>query len=568
MPPSLSFLTNRRTSAHAASAIQALRTAIVAIPHLAAILIMLFTEHAFEQRLAFLFSWVLLNCLLLVLLRRPALSGAISLATVVLLIALSELKYKVLWMTVSFVDLMVIDKDSIGFLLGIFPGLRSIVLLATALAIPIAWALWTFDPFRIRRHAAALGALASVTGLIGISYAIPLEPFRAFYGDNHVSGFARSGVDAISALISQGFMESDPVASEHLAAPSPSCQPTDKPPHIILVHDESSFDIRRAPGIKVPSGYGAQFQSFDGRERNFIVEGAGGPSWYTEYNVLAGLSARTFGRFAYFVSRIAAGRVERGLPNALRRCGYHTFSIYPAHGGFMSAASFQKTLGVENFYDASALGAGDAEPDDFYYRAASRLIERNRAGGPMFIYVYLAANHFPWDYRWRPDLATSWKDLGNNGEVDEYLRRQTLGMRQYNDFLDHLKKQFSGEPFLLVRYGDHQPDFASTIIEPRLDDAAIERRIFEYDPRYYTTYYAIDALNFHPVNVTSALDTIEGPYLPLIAQEAAGIPLEPSFAEQKKILERCHGLFYACSDGAEARRFNRLLIDAGLIKGL
>jgi hypothetical protein len=31
---------------------------------------------------------------------------------------------------------------------------------------------------------------------------------------------------------------------------------------------------------------------------------------------------------------------------------------------------------------------------------------------------------------------------------------------------------------------------------------------------------------------------------------------------------RCHGIFYACGDGAEARRFNRLLIDAGLIHGL
>ena len=44
--------------------------------------------------------------------------------------------------------------------------------------------------------------------------------------------------------------------------------------------------------------------------------------------------------------------------------------------------------------------------------------------------------------------------------------------------------------------------------------------------------------------------------------------LDPSFAEQKRILERCRGLFYRCSGGAEARRFNRLLIDAGLIKGL
>jgi hypothetical protein len=50
--------------------------------------------------------------------------------------------------------------------------------------------------------------------------------------------------------------------------------------------------------------------------------------------------------------------------------------------------------------------------------------------------------------------------------------------------------------------------------------------------------------------------------------EAAGLPLDPAFVEQKRILKRCNGLFYRCAKGAEARRFNRLLIDAGLIKRL
>jgi hypothetical protein len=64
------------------------------------------------------------------------------------------------------------------------------------------------------------------------------------------------------------------------------------------------------------------------------------------------------------------------------------------------------------------------------------------------------------------------------------------------------------------------------------------------------------------------MDTIDGAYLPLVIQEAAGIPLDPSFAEQKAIMLRCGGMFYACKRGEEARRFNRLLIDAGLIHGL
>ena len=75
-------------------------------------------------------------------------------------------------------------------------------------------------------------------------------------------------------------------------------------------------------------------------------------------------------------------------------------------------------------------------------------------------------------------------------------------------------------------------------------------------------------MNFKPVDLSSALPTLEAPYLPLLVQEAAGVPLDPSFAEQRKILQRCHGAFYSCASGEEARRFNRLLIEAGLIKGL
>ncbi len=143
-----------------------------------------------------------------------------------------------------------------------------------------------------------------------------------------------------------------------------------------------------------------------------------------------------------------------------------------------------------------------------------------------------------------------------------------MSFRDYAELLDRLRRDFPGESFLLVRYGDHQPDFATTLIDPSLDEAAIAERLAQYDPRYFTTYYAIDAVNFKPVDVSSALDTLEGPYLPLIVQESAGLPLDSSFAEQKTILSRCKGLFYGCADGAEARRFNRLLIDAGLIKGL
>ncbi len=527
------------------------------------------TEIDFVSRLGFLLSWGIVNFFWIALLRRPALSGALSLTMVVVLVLLSRLKHDVVQMTANFVDLMVIDRDTAAFLFTIFPNLRWSVIGAAILIGPLMYALWWLDPFRIRRLPALACKLACLAALAGYSLTFPDEAWRGYYDDGYLSKFARSGVTAVSDFIHYGFMESDAVASVRLKVPLlDSCHPAGRRPNIIMIHDESSFDIRAADGVKVPSGYGNHFKSFDGKERKFLAESNGGPSWYTEYNVLAGLSARSFGRFAYFVTRIASGRVERGLPLSLRRCGYDTFSLYPAFGAFMSARSFQTTTGIEQFYDAHDLGAKDVEPDSFFYDSALKLMSQQPSDKPLFVFVYLAANHFPWETRFRPDLTPSWRAAGNSPTVDEYLRRQAMSAGDYKAFVASLKKKFASEPFLIVRYGDHQPEFSPHLLDPALDERGIGNKLENYDPRYYATYYAIDAVNFEPVQSPAVMDTIDGAYLPLVIQEAAGIPLDPSFAEQKEIMLRCNGVFYACKDGAEARRFNRLLIDAGLIHGL
>jgi hypothetical protein len=551
------------------AAIGVWRLLAVAAPQMAALAIMVQTEADFGSRVCFLLSWGTLNFFFLALLRRPALSGALSLTLVVALVLLSRFKHEVVQMTANFVDLMVIDHDTASFLLTIFPNLRWSLVAAGLVTLPLMYALWWLDPFRVRRLPALACKLACLAALSGYAVIWPDEDWRSYYDDGYLSKFARSGVTAVSDFISDGFLESDAVASGRLKIPLvDSCHPAGRRPNIILIHDESSFDIRAAEGVKLSPGYGAQFRSYDGVERKFLAESNGGPSWFTEYNVLAGLSSRSFGRFAYFVTRIASGRVERGLPIALRRCGYNTLSLYPAFGAFMSARSFQATTGIQRFYDARDLGARDVEPDGFFYDKALGLMAEQPPGAPLFTFVYLAANHFPWQTRLRPDLTPSWRPLGNAPVIDEYLRRQAMSASDYAAFVAGLKKKFPAQPFLIVRYGDHQPEFAPHLLDPSLDAAGVGKKLEKYDPRYFATYYAIDAINFEPVKSPAVMETIDAAYLPLVIQEAAGIPLDPSFEEQKNIMLRCNGLFYACKDGAEARRFNRLLIDAGMIKGL
>src|SRR6195952_1380916 len=556
-------------AARGVAAIGIWRLLAVAMPHLAALVIMVRTEADFGARTGFLLSWGILNFFFIALLRRPALSGALSLTLVVILVLLSRLKHDIVQMTANFVDLMVIDRDTAAFLFTIFPHLRWSVIAAAVVTIPLMYALWWLDPFRIRRLPAAACALACLAALVGYAFAWPDEAWRGYYDDGYLSKFSRSGVTAVSDFVNYGFMESDTATVDRLKVPLvDACHPAGRRPNIIMIHDESSWDIRQADGIKVPAGYGSHFKSFDGKERKFLAESNGGPSWFTEYNVLAGLSSRSFGRFSYFVTRIASGRVERGLPLALRRCGYSTISLYPAYGAFMSARSFQLTTGIQRFLDARDLGAKDVEPDSFFYDKALKLMSQEPPATPLFTFIYLAANHFPWETKFRADLTPAWRNPGYEPVVDEYLRRQAMSVDDYGSFVARLKKQFPAEQFLIVRYGDHQPEFSPHVLDPDLDEAGVGKKLMDSDPRYYGTYYAIDAINFEPVKSPAVMDTVDAAYLPLVIQEAAGIPLDPSFEEQKKIMLRCKGLFYACKDGAEARRFNRLLIDAGMIKNL
>jgi hypothetical protein len=537
--------------------------------HVAALAVMVATEVDLVGKAAYLLVWGLLNFLWLALFRRPVASALISLIFIVVLVLLSQFKHDKLWMTVDFVDLMIIDKDTSAFLLTALPSLRLPIGLLATTAVALLVLVWRLDPLRVRIRTIAISSTLCMGSIVSLSLCFPTGLYEDFLGQNYVSKFARTGVEAVREFVGHGYLESDASATENLKGISgAACSPSRKLPHIILLHDESSFDVTAAPGLKVPVGYHQHFQSFDGKARRLIVEGAGGPSWLTEYNVLTGLSARSYGRFATSVTRIAAGRVGRGLPLSLSSCGYKTFSLYPFYGAFLGSRAFQTTAGVEHYLDMSDLGTRSFEADSFYFDQATRIINREHGNGPLFLYVYTVANHFPWDTRLRPELTPNWKDLGNPPSIDEYVRRQIMTAHDYGALLEQLRKEFPTEHFLIIRYGDHQPEFGRHVIDPSLSEDAIARHLEASDPRYFTTYYAIDAVNFVPADLSSALDGLEAPYLPLVLQEAAGVPLDATFKEQKKILRRCNGLFYRCNDGAEARRFNRLLIEAGLIKGL
>jgi hypothetical protein len=554
---------------------------VVAALHLAALAVLFTTEYGPFAITLSLLAWVFVNCLFLLVLPRPGIAAALALALVALLIVLSRFKFDILQLSLTFLDFLIVDRDTFSFLLSVFPRLRTQLIVAAVIAVPLLWAIWRADPFRAARRLSLAVLAVTTLSMSAMSIASPEQAWEPFQGVNHISSLARSGVVAVSRLASTGWIEADPPASGRLtprayAAGGPAlpsgedCDTSAKRPHVIMLLDESSFDISAAPGVKVPPGYSDYFKSMDGKQRTMIAEATGGPTWYTEFNVLTGMSARSFGDLKFYVTRITANRIGRGLPQALQRCGYKTISLYPTYGDFLSARAFQKGVGVDRFIDMADMGVReDMQPDKFYFDQALKAFAAEQGSqSPVFMFVYLTANHFPWTSTYRPDLTPDWTPPGNTAEIDEYIRRQAMTAKDYRDFTTRLARDYPDQSFLVLRFGDHQPAISQKLLEPGIDRQRLAQRLMTVDPRYFSTYYALDGINFRPPDLSSALETLDAAYIPLVIQEAAGVPLDPSFQEQKKIMLRCKGMFYACKDGAEARRFNRLLIDAGLVRGL
>src|SRR5262245_64220483 len=141
--------------------------ALIAALHLAALALLLWSEAGFVPKLAFCLAWGLLNFFWLAVLRRPAVSAALSLALVVILILLPRLKYEIVWMTANFLDVMIINADTVSFLLAVKPELYQKVLITVCLVLPALALIWRIDPFRIRRRTAAAGFFACTAALLG-----------------------------------------------------------------------------------------------------------------------------------------------------------------------------------------------------------------------------------------------------------------------------------------------------------------------------------------------------------------------------------------------------------------
>ena len=157
------------------------------------------------------------------------------------------------------------------FLLSIFPDLRTILLIV-AVADRFPAADHDLAARSVPRAAARFRSLAARPACAAHHRPVARRPGGAL---GAVPGHqSRLDLRALRRhdgyeLSTKGWIDFDTTTSDQLrAAADETCHPSGKPPNIIMVLDEASFDITAVPGIKVPPGLRRHFQSFDGKKRS------------------------------------------------------------------------------------------------------------------------------------------------------------------------------------------------------------------------------------------------------------------------------------------------------------
>ncbi|MBX9846904.1 MAG: sulfatase-like hydrolase/transferase [Xanthobacteraceae bacterium] len=506
------------------------------------------------------------------MMRRILVATAMTAALLVIVGTVSAIKQDITDLPLHAYDLVTLAMRPAAqaALWATHPLWMTALLAAMAASAALAAVAWRFDGTRVRRwHALA----AIPVCMMAIWFATLLRGERThdemFEVNSRVALFFASWTETSEALWRGRVVEAAATPGGAPFQIPAACHPSTKPPHIILIHEESVAQPSQFPGLRYDKSIDSFFHSHDGRLHKLRVETYGGASWLTEFSVLTGLSAHFSGGLGNFLQQVMAGKVRDTLPQALARCGYRNVALYPMLRIYLGINRFFAATGIHEILDANDQRAtSPVERDHFYFNNALGALERHlkTSQQPMFLFVETMAAHGSYDYAYMPEEKVPGGGPGTPPRMHEYLRRLAMAKIDYDAMRADLERRFPNERFLIVHYGDHQP----TATQPLLGfdkDEPVDTIMRSGKDAAFITYYAVDGVRYAPPPLP-AVDVLDVPYLGAVILEAAGLPLSDVYRERRRLMALCEGHYRNCAARAEILKFHRRMIDSGLMDAL
>ena len=489
---------------------------------------------------------------------------------VVLIVAISSIKRAVMNMVMHAYDIIfyLSSWSTISYLWS--DQRRYLVALAGALIgfAGATWLAYRADGTCVsRRWAAAALPFALMLAWYGAAAKGERRHMQFYYENLYVSSFYASWGETLEALWRGALLEAAPraAAGPVFALPS-ACTLGAKPPHVLLIHEESVVQPALFPTLHYDHAVDPFFHSYDDQTHRLRVETYGGASWLTEFSILAGVSTHAFGGMRQFVQSFTQNKLKETLPQVFERCGYRNVVFYPLLRNFVSNDRFYSSIGLKEIIDMRAQGAKSTqERDHFYFANAMAEMEKHFKSSrkPLFMYIQTMSAHWPYDFKYQPDVDVPGGGPGTDPEMHEYLRRLSLAKMDFDALMSELRHRFPLERFLVVHYGDHHPMATRTLLGFDADTEA-EDVALTPDSVGFITYYAVRGVNYR-VPTLPQFETLDVPYLGTVILDAAGLPLSDSHRERKRLMLLCRGRYQTCEHRDEILLFHRRLIDSGVM---
>ena len=293
-------------------------------------------------------------------------------------------------------------------------------------------------------------------------------------------------------------------------------------PDLFFVLQESTFPpALMRPGYAPRSLFGAGNEpGIDGYTGPLHVHTFAGATWKTEFSVTTQMAPQEFGSDGLYVFYQLEGRIKQSIFTRLKALGYRTMVFYPVPGGFINARNFYTSIGVDEFLDPEALGIDTGwewrTADATFYAAMLKTIAKSDK--PVAAMMLTINQHGPHD---EADPAS------------DYMARFEASDAAYGDFLKALAAR--GRKAGVVTFGDHQPEFTA------FTDAA---------GPLYITGYDIRCVHFTCAPSARRGQQIDAVLLASHALEVFGFTLDAFSAFQMSVLGPCADDLTKCGEAA------------------
>jgi hypothetical protein len=374
-----------------------------------------------------------------------AVSAALALGVLTILVLASNAKYVMLGEPLVFSDLALIGaifRHPQFYLSAVPVWQRAAVGLATVALLAILWWLFVTD---VTAHVTGLGIM--VTAIVVLAISLRARPFRGLARvPNNENDVEMLGLTPTLMLYWLRWRVSrDPLP----CAFTPRHAPQDAPELLVVIQCESFADpveLFEDEALALTGLATARTSAF--QYGNLQVSGFGAYTMRTEYAVLFGREEQELGFRRYDPFLTALGEATYALPARLGS-GWRSLFIHPhdmrfyGRDAIMPAAGFAELVGEDRF---AKPGAGEGRYVTDAAMADEILALAQSAVQPTLLYAVTIENHGPWS----PDGASGGSDL-----IDSYMRV----VRNSDTMLSRLMAGLAtvGRPATLVFFGDHRP---------------------------------------------------------------------------------------------------------------